>query len=60
MPIRFNIKHKCSKTLARTGAIETPHGTIQTPVYMPVGTQATVKAMTTATGGGNRRRDRAC
>lgn len=30
---------------ARRGAITTPHGTIQTPVFMPVGTAATVKAM---------------
>ena len=46
MPIRFEIKHKCKDTMARTGCLTTPHGTIQTPVYMPVGTQATVKAMT--------------
>ena len=46
MPIRFEIKQKCGDTLARTGCLKTPHGTIQTPVYMPVGTQATVKAMT--------------
>ncbi|MDO5089588.1 MAG: tRNA guanosine(34) transglycosylase Tgt [Leptotrichiaceae bacterium] len=31
---------------ARAGVIETPHGKINTPVFMPVGTQATVKAMT--------------
>ena len=31
---------------ARAGVIETPHGKIETPVFMPVGTQATVKAMT--------------
>jgi queuine tRNA-ribosyltransferase len=30
---------------ARRGEISTPHGTIQTPAFMPVGTQATVKAM---------------
>ena len=46
MPIRFDIKTKCNDTLARTGCIHTPHGDINTPVYMPVGTQATVKAMT--------------
>jgi len=28
---------------ARAGTFTTPHGTIQTPVFMPVGTQATVK-----------------
>lgn len=32
--------------LARTGVFSTPHGDIQTPVFMPVGTQATVKAVT--------------
>jgi queuine tRNA-ribosyltransferase len=31
---------------ARTGRLETAHGTIETPAFMPVGTQATVKAMT--------------
>ena len=31
---------------ARTGVLKTPHGEIKTPVFMPVGTQATVKAMT--------------
>lgn len=33
-------------TLARTGTIHTPHGDIQTPAFIVVGTQATVKAMT--------------
>ncbi len=33
-------------TLARTGTINTPHGQIQTPAFIVVGTQATVKAMT--------------
>lgn len=33
-------------TLARTGVIHTPHGDIQTPAFIVVGTQATVKAMT--------------
>lgn len=34
-----------TRTKARRGRITTPHGTIKTPVFMPVGTQATVKAM---------------
>lgn len=39
--------HKTEKhTKARTGTIETKHGSIQTPVFMPVGTRATVKTMT--------------
>lgn len=33
------------RTKARRGRVKTPHGTIQTPVFMPVGTAATVKAM---------------
>jgi queuine tRNA-ribosyltransferase len=35
-----------AKTLARTGVISTPHGDIQTPAFVVVGTNATVKAMT--------------
>ena len=31
---------------ARLGTFHTPHGVIETPVFMPVGTQATVKTMT--------------
>jgi queuine tRNA-ribosyltransferase len=31
---------------ARAGVLETPHGTVQTPMFMPVGTQASVKALT--------------
>lgn len=46
MSFRYTVNKKCNSTLARTGCLETPHGKIQTPVYMPVGTQATVKAMT--------------
>lgn len=34
-----------SRTKARRGRVTTPHGTIETPVFMPVGTAATVKAM---------------
>jgi len=34
------------QTSARRGRLQTPHGTIETPVFMPVGTQGTVKAMT--------------
>lgn len=44
--MRYTIHKKCSDTLARTGRLETPHGPIETPVYMPVGTQATVKSLT--------------
>ena len=40
----FNVSKKCE--FARTGQIETHRGNIQTPAFMPVGTQATVKACT--------------
>lgn len=35
----------CKQSGARLGRVHTPHGTFDTPVFMPVGTQATVKAM---------------
>ncbi|HAZ10545.1 MAG TPA: tRNA guanosine(34) transglycosylase Tgt [Candidatus Omnitrophica bacterium] len=41
----FKIIHKDKFTNARAGVIETAHGDIETPVFMPVGTQATVKAL---------------
>ena len=41
--LNFKIKNKCSKTNARTGVMSTPHGDIETPIFMPVGTLATVK-----------------
>lgn len=43
--LEFELLHKDSNTKARRGRITTMHGTIETPVFMPVGTQATVKAM---------------
>ena len=39
----FRIVKEDSGTEARTGILQTPHGTIHTPVFMPVGTYATVK-----------------
>jgi len=41
----FRIKHSEQKTLARTGIFKTPHGEIKTPAFMPVGTKATVKTL---------------
>jgi queuine tRNA-ribosyltransferase len=41
----FQVGATDSKTRARTGCLETAHGLIQTPVFMPVGTQGTVKAV---------------
>ena len=44
--ITYELLHVCKQTGARRGVIHTPHGDIQTPVFMPVGTQATVKSLT--------------
>ena len=44
-PFEFELLHVCKQTGARRGRLHTPHGVIETPVYMPVGTQATVKTM---------------
>ncbi len=45
-PVTFDLIKKDAKTHARRGVVHTPHGDIQTPIFMPVGTQATVKGMT--------------
>ena len=42
----FEIIAKSKRSKARTGKLKTPHGTIDTPAFMPVGTQGTVKAVT--------------
>ncbi|MDR3051665.1 MAG: tRNA guanosine(34) transglycosylase Tgt [Oscillospiraceae bacterium] len=44
--LTFTLHKRCAQSGARLGAVRTAHGVIQTPVFMPVGTQATVKAMT--------------
>jgi len=44
--VTYELLHTCKQTGARRGVIHTPHGDIQTPVFMPVGTQATVKSLT--------------
>ncbi len=41
----YEIQHIDKRTGARAGVLHTPHGDILTPVYMPVGTQATVKGV---------------
>ena len=43
--ITYELLHLDKNSGARRGVIHTPHGDIQTPVFMPVGTQATVKSM---------------
>ena len=42
----FHILAKDSRSKARTGVLYTKHGAVQTPVFMPVATQACVKALT--------------
>ena len=42
-PIQYRLIKKEKHTGARLGEIITPHGTFPTPMFMPVGTQATVK-----------------
>jgi len=42
----FDKKKQDKKTCARTGVIHTPHGDIETPAFVPVGTQASVKSLT--------------
>ena len=42
----FTQHHKSSQSRARAGEVATKHGIVQTPVFMPVGTQASVKAVT--------------
>lgn len=43
--MNFKLEHTDSKSKARTGTLETDHGTIQTPIFMPVGTAGTVKGV---------------
>ena len=44
--VTYELLHIDKTTGARRGIVHTPHGDIQTPIFMPVGTQATVKSMT--------------
>ena len=43
--ITYELLHVDKNSGARRGVVHTPHGDIQTPIFMPVGTLATVKAM---------------
>ena len=43
--MKFEILHRCSTTAARRGRIVTAHAAIETPVFMPVGTQGSVKGV---------------
>lgn len=46
-PLEFTIHHRLDGALARTGTITTPHGTIETPAFIPVGTRAAMRGITT-------------
>jgi len=46
LAVRYELIKTCAQSGARLGRLHTPHGIIETPTFMPVGTQATVKAMT--------------
>lgn len=46
MKIKYNLLHKDKFTNARYGKIETNYGVVETPMFMPVGTKATVKMLT--------------
>ncbi len=43
--MKFDLLHKDPKSAARAGKITTDHGTIETPIFMPVGTAGTVKGV---------------
>lgn len=45
MAVKLEILTEDSRSQARTGRLHTPHGVVETPVFMPVGTQATVKGL---------------
>ena len=45
MSIKFEVLHVCKQSGARLGRLTTPHGVFETPFFMPVGTQATVKTL---------------
>lgn len=43
--VRFRVEKRSENTMARAGVLLTPHGEVPTPVFMPVGTQASVKTV---------------
>lgn len=44
-PLRYKVLHKCSKSKARVGIMSLLHSEVDTPVFMPVGTQGTMKGL---------------
>ena len=45
MPLTFDLQAECSETGARAGVLHTDHGSVETPMFMPVGTVGSVKAV---------------
>ncbi|MCK5914189.1 MAG: tRNA guanosine(34) transglycosylase Tgt, partial [Desulfuromusa sp.] len=45
---QFTLLNEDPHSRARRGRLKTPHGTIETPIFMPVGTHGALKAMTPA------------
>ena len=45
MVIKYELLKKDPRSMARLGVVTTPHSTFETPIFMPVGTQATVKTL---------------
>jgi queuine tRNA-ribosyltransferase len=43
--VKFTLEHTCTNSLARAGRLETDHGAIETPIFMPVGTAGSVKGV---------------
>jgi queuine tRNA-ribosyltransferase len=43
--VKLNVTHRAAESRARAGYFETDHGTVETPIFMPVGTRAAVKAL---------------
>ncbi len=46
-PLKLTVLAECSTSRARTALMELPHATVETPVFMPVGTQGTLKGLLT-------------
>lgn len=44
-PLKFTILKTCSKSKARCSVLELPHATLETPQFMPVGTQGALKGI---------------
>ena len=42
---KYEVIKTCKQSGARIGRLTTPHGVVETPVFMPVGTNATVKSL---------------